>query len=40
MKVHLEGLDRRLLGKIESYVDYVNGLRKGSIRLRYKLVAG
>jgi hypothetical protein len=40
MRIHLEGLDRRLLGKIESYVDYVNGLRKGSIRLRYKLVAG
>ncbi len=40
MRVHLEGLDRRLLGKIESYVDYVNGLRKGSIRLHYELVTG
>jgi hypothetical protein len=40
MKVRLEGLDRRLLGKIQSYVEHVNRLRRGSVKLRYQLLAG
>jgi len=37
MKLRLGGLDRRLVGKLQSYVKYANKLRRGSVRLRYKL---
>ncbi len=32
MKLKLEGLDRKPLGKIKSYVGYVHGLRRRSVK--------
>jgi Transposase DDE domain len=41
MKVHLEGLDRRLLRKIASYVNYINHRSRGRrAKLHYKLMRG
>lgn len=37
MKLQLGGVDRRLLGKLQSYVRHVNRLRRGSAKLRCKL---